>query len=328
MQRIAAEWVGRVPGLRLGHDLAPLSLEPGVRYRLLDGVVSVLDEQLRSIQRLVLDVPPTASLLAATPDLATVVVTDTRSVIVIAAGGPIAVDVAAADSATLLPGGRLLVTAPVIERQEHRGHEYETKGEHMVVLVDPSSGGILDQAVLDVADAGVIAVPHPHDGSVVLDAGMGQDGSSIYAARVTGDRITVELIAEDVVSTSFAPSGDRLLLMPHPSFDDEISLLEWPSGRTVARLHAEDLALDEFAFDLYGCFLNDQRILVQTSEHGLLLCSGELRPAAWISLNPPSQAGDAEVAMMLGVAEDMFAADIWDGKESSATVWRIPSLDT
>ncbi|CCH20899.1 hypothetical protein MILUP08_45793 [Micromonospora lupini str. Lupac 08] len=327
MQRIAAEWVGPVPGLRLGHDLAPLSLEPVVRYRLLDGVVSVLDEQLQPIRRLDLDVPPTAKLLAATPDLATVVVTDTRSVIVITAGGPIALDVAAADSATLLPGGRLLVTAPMIERQEHQGREYDTRGEHLVVLVDLGTGRILDQAVLDVADAGVIAVPHPHDGSVVLDAGMGQDGSAIYAARVAGDRITVELIAEDVVSTSFAPSGDRLLLMPHPSFDDEISLLEWPSGRTVARLHADDLALEEFAFDLYGCFLSDKRILVQTSEHGLLLCSGELRPVAWISLNPPSQSGDVEVSMALGVTEDVFAADLWDGESSSATVWRIPPLD-
>ncbi|MFI6257436.1 hypothetical protein ACIBCL_15230 [Micromonospora zamorensis] len=284
----------------------------------------MLDEQLQPIQRLVLDVPATAKLLAATPDLMTVVLTDTRSVIIMAAGRPIAVDVAAADSATLLPGGRLLITAPRLERLEYQGREYDSKGEHLVFLVDLRWGHILDQAVLDTVDAGVIAVPHPHDGSVVLDAGMGQDGSSIYVARVLGDRVKVELVAEDVVAASFAPSGDRLLLMPHPSFDDEISVLEWPSRRTLARLHADDLAIEDFAFDLYGCFLSDQRVLVKTSEHGLLLCSGELSPLAWISLNPPSQTGDVEVETTLGVAEDVFAADVWDGKSFSATVWRIP----
>ncbi|MEU4776612.1 hypothetical protein [Micromonospora sp. NPDC023633] len=289
----------------------------------------MLDEQLQPIRRLVLDVPPTAKLLAATPDLMTVVVTDTRSVIIVTAGRAVAVDVAAADSATMLPNGRLLVTAPRLERLEYQGREYDAKGEHLVYLVDLSSVDILDQAVLlDAVDAGVSAVPHPHDGSVVLDAGMGQDGTLIYVAQVLGDRVKVELVAEDVVAASFAPSGDRLLLMPHPSFDDEISVLEWPSRRIFARLHADDLAIENFAFDLYGSFLSDQRVLVKTSEHGMLLCSGELSPLAWISLNPPSEAGDVEVETTLGVAEDVFAADVWDGKSFSATVWRIPPFDT
>ncbi|PWR13635.1 hypothetical protein DKT69_20115 [Micromonospora sicca] len=291
----------------------------------------MLDEQLQPIQRLFLDVPPTAKLLAASPDLATVVVTDTRRVIIMAAGRPIPVEIAAADSATLLPGGRLLVTAPTLERLEYKGREYDAKGEHLVFLVDLGSGHVLDQAVLDAVDASVTTVPHPHDGSVVLDAAMGQDGALIYVARVLDDRIKVELVAENVVAASFAPSGDRLLLMPHPSFDNKISVLEWPSQRPLARLHADDLAIDDFVFTLYGCFLSDRRVLLDTYEHGLLLCSGELSPVAWISLNPPFETSDVEVSTMrvspeavFGVAEDVFAADIRDGTSLSWTLWRIP----
>ncbi|MCF0091935.1 hypothetical protein B0E54_00755 [Micromonospora sp. MH99] len=257
--------------------------------------------------------------------------TDTRRVVIMATGRTIPVEIAAADSATLLPGGRLLVTAPTLERLEYKGREYDAKGEHLVFLVDLDSGHVLDQAVLDAVDASVTTVPHPHDGSVVLDAAMGQDGASIYVAQVLNDRIEVELVAENVVAASFAPSGDRLLLMPHPSFDNEISVLEWPSRRPLARLHADDLAIDDVVFTLYGCFLSDHRILLDTYEHGLLLCSGELSPVAWISLNPPLDTSDAEVstvraspAAMFGVAEDVFAADLGGGSPLPWTLWRIP----
>lgn len=331
MRRIEAEWVRGLPDLRLDRVLAPQSMEPVVRYHLSDGTVSALDEQLQPIQRLSLDVPPTAELLAASPDLATVVVTDTRRVIIMAAGRPIPVEIVAADSATLLPGGRLLVTAPILERLTYKGREYDTKGEHLVLLVDLGSGHVLDQAVLDAVDASVTTVPHPHDGSVVLDAAMGQDGALIYVAQVLDDRLKVALVAENVIAASFAPSGDRLLLTRHPSFDNQISVLEWPSRRPLARLHADDMEIEGLAFFLYGCFLGDRRVLLMTYEHGLLLCTGELNPVGWISLNPPFQARDVEVSTMrgvaeavFGVAEDVFAADIRDGKSLSWTLWRIP----
>src|SRR5262245_36085118 len=87
-----------------------------------------------------IDLPPTAELLAATPDLATIVVADTHSVIIAAAGRQIPVEVVAADSATLLPGDRLLVTAPRLERLEYQGREYDSRAEHLVFLVDLGSG--------------------------------------------------------------------------------------------------------------------------------------------------------------------------------------------
>ncbi|MFJ2084739.1 hypothetical protein ACIOBK_19590 [Micromonospora chokoriensis] len=330
MRRIEAEWVRRLPDLQLDRVLAPRSLGPVVRYHLLDRTVSVLDEQLQPSKRLSLDVPPTAELLTASPDLETVVVTDTRRVIILAAGRQIPVEVPAVDSATLLPGGRLLVTAPTLERLEHKGREYDAKGEHLVFLVDSGSGHVLDRAVLDAVDASMTTVPHPHDGSVVLDAAMGQDGALIYVAQVLNDRIKVQPVAEDVVAADFAPSGDRLLLMPHPSFDNKVSVLEWPSRRPLAQRHADDLAIDDFAFDLYGFFLSDRRILLKTYEHGLLLCTGELSPVAWINLDPPTESNDVKATVpgateaVFGVAEDVFAADIRVGRTLSWNLWRVP----
>ena len=184
MRTIDAELVRRLPDLRLDRVLAPQSMEPVVRYHLSGRTVRVLDEQLQPVPQRSLTVPPAAELLAASPDLSTVVLAEPRRVVVISGGRPIPVEIEAADSATLLPDGRLLITAPAVERLTHNGREYATKGEHLVFLVDPGSGDVLDQAVLDSADASVTTVPHPHDGSVVLDAAMGQDGALIYVAEV------------------------------------------------------------------------------------------------------------------------------------------------
>src|SRR5204863_5324473 len=123
---------------------------------------------------------------------------------------------------------------------------------------------------LEAVDAGVLAVPHPSDGSVVLDAGMGQDGSLVYVAQAHHDGLAIEKVAENVTVAGFAPSGDRLLLMPHPSFGDEVSVLDWSSRRQVARLRPEELAVDDLTFDLYGCFVSADRILLKTDDHGIL----------------------------------------------------------
>jgi hypothetical protein len=318
--RLAASLVGQLPDLRLGHDLAPVTLDAVTRYRFLDGTVCVLDDRLQPTGRVPVDLPA-ARLLAASPDLSVVVLAGTTSVTVAAAGKRLVIDVAAADSATLLPGGRLLVTAPEVVRNVHGGREYESKGAHRVYLVGLDSGRVLDQVELDAVDASVLAVPHPHDASVVLDAGMGQDGSLVYLARAVDDCLAVEKIAEDVAVASFAPAGDRLLLMPHPSFGDEASVLEWPSRRQVGRLGAEDLAVDGLAFDLYGCFLSDHRLLLKTDEHGILVCSGDLHPVAWLDL--PPYGDDAELDTMLGVATDVFAVEIWRDGSAHTTVWQL-----
>jgi hypothetical protein len=147
---------------------------------------------------------------------------------------------------------------------------------HRVLLLDPSTGQTLDEAILAVSAAGVIAVAHPHDGSVLLDAGEGQDGSHIFVASASDDQLTVDLVLEDVVAAGFAPAGDRLLITPHPSFNDPVSVLTWPDLHPAASITLADMDGIDDQFDLYGCFLSDSRILLKTFEHGLLLCSADL----------------------------------------------------
>jgi hypothetical protein len=60
---------------------------------------------------------------------------------------------------------RALVTAPAIQRQDWQGSTYESRAGRPVYLVDADTDQILDTAILDVADAGAIAVLHPHGGS-------------------------------------------------------------------------------------------------------------------------------------------------------------------
>src|SRR5204863_7906176 len=105
--------------------------------------------------RLSVDLPPAAArLLTASPDLTVVVLAGTASLTVVAAGRRLVIDVAAADSATLLPGSRLLVTAPQVVRNTYQGREYESKGDHQVYLVDLDTGRVLDQVALEAVDAG------------------------------------------------------------------------------------------------------------------------------------------------------------------------------
>jgi hypothetical protein len=326
VRRISGELVHRLTGLRPGHGLAPIGLGAGARYTVSEGTVCALDEQLRVVRRRVVDVPVDCSLLNATPDLSSVVLSTADQLAVHMGERALSVGIKSADAAVFTGAGRMVVTAPVIERRMYQGKPYETKGNHLVQLVDLGSGAVVDTAVLDVADAGVLAVPHPHDGSILLDAAMGQDGSAIFVVRVVGDRLAVEPMWENVVVSGFDPSGGRLLLTPHPSFDDVATVVEWPSLATVGRLGGAELGFDDGGIDMYGCFLSDERIILQAGEVeelGLLVCTADLAPVAWLDLEP-HEGGESELVSVFGVGPDLIAAEVWvDGEESSA-VWRVP----
>jgi hypothetical protein len=324
VRRLVAEPVTWRSDLRLGHDLAPTSLQPVTRYRLHGGTVTALDWKLDPSRSVDVDVPATARLLTATPRLGHVVAADAATLIIWTARGARRVPLSAADSATVLSSGHLLVTAPVIERQTWQGRTYEQRGAHRVFLVELRTGRILDEAAIDVVDAGVTAVPHPHDASVLLDAGEGQDGSRVFRARVVDDRLALELVLENVVAAGFAPSGHRMLITPHPSFDDRVSVLAWPSLHPIASITAADVGCVADRFDLYGCFLSENRVLLKTVEHGLMLCSADLRPDAWIELTTNDADDGAEIETVFGVSDDAFAAEVWNDRSASATVWRIP----
>lgn len=308
---------------RPGHDLAPIALGAVPRYTLDGGAVAALDEQLSVVRRRHVDVPYEGRLLAATPDLTTVVLGARDHLRVQSGDRVLEVGIEAPDSAVILADGRLLVTAPVVEQREHHGRPYETKGEHLAHLVDAGTGSVVDRAVLEVVDAGVFAIPHPHDGTVLLDAGMGQNGSTTFRARVSGDHLAVEQLWEDVVLSGFDPSGGRLLLMPHPSFADTVRVVNWPDLHEMAVLSGAELEFADGGIDLYGCFLSEERVVLQASEaeeNGLLVCTADLTPVAWLDLDPPG----GELSSFMGVGPDLIVAEVWVDGEGTSTVWRVP----
>jgi hypothetical protein len=317
MRRMVAELVGERSDLRVGWDLVPTSLGRVPRFWWHERTVTVMDALLVAGASVELDVPDPAKLLNAAPDLSTVLVADAEQLHLIAAGEHHRLPVPRADSATLVGGGRIVVTA---QRED---------GGHRVQLVDAARAGILATVDLDVADAGVAALPHPYDDTVLLNAGEGQGGSRVFLARVDDDRLTVEPILSDVIAADFSSDGGRLLVMPHPNFDSVVSLVDWPSRRTARTMAIEELELGQESFDIYGCFVGADGVLVKTSGSGLFLLADGLAEALQVHLaldqNAEEDGEMAEVETLIGLGPDTFAVDLARADGRTATVWRLPT---
>lgn len=328
---VIAELVAERPDLDAGPEVAPVSLTPCARSRRTAGGVEALDAVLNPAGFRPVALTEDAVLLNATPDLAHVVAWDTGHLVYagpdgLRSGIP-APDwrqhLTLADSATFLGRGRLLVTLPDSETREHAGRSYEQNVTHRVLLMDLAAGRTVDEITLDVFDAGAFATAHPADGSVLLDLGEGQDGSSLYRVRVTGDRLTVDRIMENTVAAGFSPDGTRLLLLPHPSFDELPQVVSWPGLEvlSIADLGASGLGEDEI--DHYGCFLHDDRILLTTREQGLWLANGDLGAISPINLPESVTAGSRDFSLTIGLSADTFSTRIWRGDSDVTTVWRL-----
>ncbi|MEU7820973.1 hypothetical protein [Catellatospora sp. NPDC049133] len=319
MRRITAELVARRTDLRIGWDLRPGSLGPGPKYRLAGGRVEALDHRLDTIAAAE---APAGRLLNASSDLATVVMAGDRDLTIRRDGVDVHLPARGADSATLLRDGSLLVTAPPDDLPVGRAvQKFGLDGCPRVLLVSPA-GAVLDEAPLPTAEPEMVALAHPHDGSVLLDAGEGQDGSSVFRVRADGDRVSVERILDDVVAAAFSPSGSRLLLMPHPSFGESVRVVSWPDLTLLHELTMEVLGEDE-GFDVYGCFLSESRVVLSVFEAPPLVCTAELRPAGRIVLPPEYEA--ATPVTLFGYPEHTIGLDlILSNGTWASTVWRVP----
>jgi hypothetical protein len=328
---VIAELVAERPDLDNGPDVAPMSLAPCARSRLTAGGVEALDGLLNPAGSRPVTLTETATLLNATPDLAQVVSVDDGHLLYAGPGGRRAASalpdwkrpLPLAGSATFLGAGRLLVTTPDSETREHAGRSYEQKTTHRVLLVGSDTGVTLDEITLDVFAAGTIATAHPVDGSVLLDLGEGQDGSSLYRIRATDDRLTADRILENTVSAGFSPDGTRLLLLPHPSFDELPQVVSWPDLEVLSIADLDTAGIDPGGIDFYGCFMDDDRILLTTREQGLWLADGILGTLAPIELPDLVTHGSLDFSLTMGLSTDTFSTRIWRDDQDLTTVWRL-----
>jgi hypothetical protein len=314
MRTVDAELVGERPDLRLGWDVKPVGVGRFPRYSWRWPTVTALDGRLADQQSRDVECRESTSLLAAATDLSTVVIADEEALHLLSPAGADMVPIPRADSVTLMAGGRALVTGRL---EDHR---------HRAYLVAMNGGDIIDEVDLEAYEAEINSLPHPHDGSVLLDAGEGQDGSRGYLARVSGDRLYVDEVFTDVVVADFSPSGRHLLLVPHPSSANVVSLLEWPERRSIAVLDSADLDFNT-SFDFYGCFIRNDTVVMKTVGEGLLVAGNALSDVARIRLSglDVEVNGDIAIDAMIGLGDDTIGVDVWRDGHEHATIWRIPT---
>jgi hypothetical protein len=157
-------------------------------------------------------------------------------------------------------------------------------------LFRASDGLVLATESLELYQAGCGFHSHPDGRTLVIDAGEGQDGSFIFWLRASASGIQVtEMPGKDRIFGGFDPPGDRYVTLPHSEdHENGIQVHRFPSGEVLARIEWFDLMgsdLDD-RFDYYGCFVNDELILVGTTLGRLLLLSATtLQPHAGLVLD-------------------------------------------
>ncbi len=203
----------------------------------------------------------------------------------------------AADAAAYL-ADRLLVTAPAGDG-------------HRVLLIEPATGAVLAEALVDADDAVAFITPHPTDPVAVIDFGMGQDGCLAIRAEVDGDslRLVEVLAGQDPVIAGFSPSGDRLLVVPHPNDPDAVRVLAWPSLDELGRLTEQQIGT-ELGLGLPACWVDEDRIASYAVEDSLVISDGRLGDPERVPL--PVEFGDhGELESLLPLAPGRVAAGVW-----------------
>lgn len=140
-------------------------------------------------------------------------------------------------------------------------------------------------------------MPTP-DGSVILLDGQGQDGNEVFAVEVRDRRLGDRKLWENAIAAAFAPGGDRLLDVPHPSFENRVRLLAWPSLQERASPSGDE---EIGAFDLYGFFLGTDRIVLSRYDMPPLLCDASLRPLAALDLSSSTLGPDATAETLVAL---------------------------
>lgn len=314
-----AELIADHPGIRLDRDISPGSIQPSPRFCLRDGEVLALDDTLTATAHRSVKLSSSARLLNAAEDLSVVVAADQSDLVVIAAAES-RIPLPEAEVACLFPGGHILVTAPVVEHSMYEDADYTFRTGHRVLLINAETGRVLDEEALDIPDSYLSATQHPVAPLTLLTAGLGQDGSRVFAVAETDGRLSVEPVTENVIAASFNSSGTRLLTTPHPSFEPVLRLLTWPDRVQVSSATAADLGLAGARFGVCACFADDGRVLAMTSAGRFVALDEELNLIGEISVMVAGQGPN----FMIGVSPATFAVQTWRDGAAGASVWHLP----
>ncbi|KDN80712.1 hypothetical protein [Kitasatospora cheerisanensis] len=96
-------------------------------------------------------------------------------------------------------------------------------------VLDPATGALLGRADLETVGHGGEHWADPTSGTVLLDIGEGQDGTTVYRGRLTAAGLDVERLPwDDRCPIGLSPDGRRLLTVDHTQ--EDATVLDLPGG--------------------------------------------------------------------------------------------------
>ncbi len=269
------------------------------------------------------DLPVGARLLAATADLGRAAAADAGQLWLRTADDSRRIPLAA-DAVGLLQGGMIIATAPVFER----GATWSTA--HRIVLLDRGGAVLDDHLVPDACGAVAAVTVHPGLTQAVIEFAMGQDGTIAQGVQLRpsglgplGLDVRELLAGEDPVVGGFSPSGDAVLLLPHPNDPSTATVLAWPDLHPLGRYDCADDPSIEHGIGFTGGFLDEEHVILYAVEQGILIASRELSRVEHVVLEPPLDR-HADLEWLAPLGADRFVTGVWaHGGERRAPIWQL-----
>lgn len=131
------------------------------------------------------------------------------------------------------------------------------------VALNAGTGTVVAQADLETVGHGGPQLPHPADGQVLLDVGEGQDGSVVYRASLTGDRLDlVKYPWDDRCLIDLSPDGSEFMTVDHAQND--IAVHTYPDGEVRFALSVDAFGHDpdEIYVEWSGGYLSPDILIV------------------------------------------------------------------
>ncbi|MFF5210165.1 hypothetical protein [Streptosporangium sp. NPDC000396] len=111
------------------------------------------------------------------------------------------------------------------------------------VALDAGTGAVIAQADLETAGHAGRQLRHPAGEQILLDVGEGQDGSIIYRATLTGDRLELTRYPwSDRCLIGLAPDGSQFMTVHHEQAD--VAFHTYPDGKVTLELPVEAFGCD------------------------------------------------------------------------------------
>lgn len=269
-----------------------------------DGVVRLLNSRLDEIEARQLE---TSKVLAAR-GLDQLVVADDSGLRLVGAD-TVVIPELHCDAAAFL-GDLVLATAPA-------------DAGHRILLIEASTGHLLDEATVEAEDAVAYITTHPSEPTALIEFPMGQDGCIATRVDVIDGSLRVVRVLDEQESlfAGFNPTGTSLLVIPYPNDREIAQVLAWPSLAETGRLSATDLGA-EMGIGLAACWIDEERIALYAYEDALVITDKNLANPQRVPF-PVNFGETGELEALTRLEPGRVAAKVWTPAGRSMLIFEI-----